>query len=441
MKRNERGITLIALIITVIVLLILAGTAISISVSGGDIFTRANEAKNSWNSKVATEESEINNALAILDQILPSEPELPAGWEPAKVDQAYPNATDSQKAPIPKGFKVSIYEGETTIAGGLVIYKTNNALEAGTEGHEYAMTHYDQYVWIPVSDPNDMIMCRTHGASVTLDTTTLQCPTCGANTQLAGKLYHTTGNESYNASETGQTYTQDSNAREPDLVTGFDTDANVTTASTGVANATALRTQLETDFDNMARSVAKYGGFYVGRYEIGCIPDNSGEAVTIAETGTCRKGQTVLNAGDYDSSTNHGGVSQWYGLYKNTREIKGGATSTMIWGCQYDQVMAFVNNKKDGNGVNDFIVTSYTETARHTGNPATSGQNLNDLVQNIYDLEGNFYEWTAEAYGTYPRVVRGGGYDTNGRAAGVLTSTPNSPVSTSSSRPGLFINL
>ena len=68
MKTNK-GITLIALIITVIVLLILAGTAVSIAINGGNIFTKANEAKESWNVKVSQEESEINQSLALLDSL------------------------------------------------------------------------------------------------------------------------------------------------------------------------------------------------------------------------------------------------------------------------------------------------------------------------------------------------------------------------------------
>ena len=59
MKKNEnKGITLIALIITVIVLLILAGTTVSISINGGHIFGRATTAKEAWNEKVVEEEPE-----------------------------------------------------------------------------------------------------------------------------------------------------------------------------------------------------------------------------------------------------------------------------------------------------------------------------------------------------------------------------------------------
>ena len=62
-KSNTRGITLIALVITVIVLLILAGAAVSVALNGDNVFEKANEAKTSWNAKVE-EENGINNTLA-----------------------------------------------------------------------------------------------------------------------------------------------------------------------------------------------------------------------------------------------------------------------------------------------------------------------------------------------------------------------------------------
>ena len=70
MNKNKNGITLIALVITVIVLLILAGAAVSIGLNGGDVFNRANQAKTEWNSKVAEE----NDALERYKSYLESDP-------------------------------------------------------------------------------------------------------------------------------------------------------------------------------------------------------------------------------------------------------------------------------------------------------------------------------------------------------------------------------
>ncbi len=113
---TNKGITLIALIITVIVLLILAGTAVSIAINGGDIFSKAAEARNQWNSAVATEETKINEVWNILNTMTSGTnptPALPAAWgETAAtyVSEAYTDGTaDTRQVPIPKGFKVSIY--------------------------------------------------------------------------------------------------------------------------------------------------------------------------------------------------------------------------------------------------------------------------------------------------------------------------------------------
>lgn len=60
---NQKGITLVALVITVIVLLILAGTAISIAISGGDLFGRSSNAVTRYNNKVDEENTAITNVI------------------------------------------------------------------------------------------------------------------------------------------------------------------------------------------------------------------------------------------------------------------------------------------------------------------------------------------------------------------------------------------
>lgn len=67
MKGETKGITLIALIITVIILLILAGTAISIAINGGDIFSKSANARNSWNIAVEQENTSLTNLLNVLN--------------------------------------------------------------------------------------------------------------------------------------------------------------------------------------------------------------------------------------------------------------------------------------------------------------------------------------------------------------------------------------
>ena len=60
---EQKGITLISLVITIVILLILAGVAISINVGPDGLFSKAQQAKEDWNSEVANEEIEINKWL------------------------------------------------------------------------------------------------------------------------------------------------------------------------------------------------------------------------------------------------------------------------------------------------------------------------------------------------------------------------------------------
>lgn len=57
---KEKGITLIALVITIIVLLILAGVTLSIAIDNGGLIGRAREAKTTW-QRAETNETELLN--------------------------------------------------------------------------------------------------------------------------------------------------------------------------------------------------------------------------------------------------------------------------------------------------------------------------------------------------------------------------------------------
>ena len=73
-KKQNNGITLIALVITVIVLLILAGVAVSIGLNGDNVFEKANEAKIEWNEKVNTQDEELGNLMNMLNIVAENTP-------------------------------------------------------------------------------------------------------------------------------------------------------------------------------------------------------------------------------------------------------------------------------------------------------------------------------------------------------------------------------
>ena len=113
--------------------------------------------------------------------------------------------------------------------------------------------------------------------------------------------------------------------------------------------------------------------------------------------------------------------------------------SAMSSGIQWDMVMHFVDQKKDAEG-KVFDVRVYDGT-RHTTIKENSGKNNNDKVQNIYDLEGNCYEYVAEKNNTSsPFVVRGGFYfeDSDDIASGRVSGSGGAD-SDCTFRPTLYI--
>lgn len=65
--KKERGITLVALVITIIVLLILAGVTIAQATSGTGIFNQAKNAANAYNTSAAKENAALESWNQELD--------------------------------------------------------------------------------------------------------------------------------------------------------------------------------------------------------------------------------------------------------------------------------------------------------------------------------------------------------------------------------------
>jgi len=245
-------------------------------------------------------------------------PTLPDGWNKDKVTEVVEEG--DKKAPIPKGYVVSKADGEKSISGGLVIYEGTE--DVTNDNVAEAQKTRNQYVWIPVDEINDMVMCKSKTADsqcniIKVDDVGspngfyLKCQTHNSE-ELAGKIYDVTNentgggvySSTINFSQTNQSFSPNDGRREPAVVTGNssgdgDKYDNASNNYHGLGNAQNLLNQMNNDYIEMVKSVYTYGGFYVGRYEIGV-------------GGTTKREQTVLNA-----SSSSGNM--WYGLYKTIR--------------------------------------------------------------------------------------------------------------------------
>ena len=140
-NKQEKGITLIALVVTIVVLLILAGVSISLVLNNNGVISKAKDAKNQYAEAQANEEKHFNEVSDWIDTKVGDTTGGGSDYDPA-----------SDGVPIPAGF---VYVGGTK-ASGLVIsdatadkekYKGQTTVGTDLVGN--------QFVWIPVDNIAD----------------------------------------------------------------------------------------------------------------------------------------------------------------------------------------------------------------------------------------------------------------------------------------------
>ena len=164
MRREEKGITLVSLIITIVVMLILVAVSINVIVNS-NLIGHTEKTGDAYAGAIKNEENLGNDGITVNGKKYASvedvakgkvliESNIPGG---TKVDEnkEYTIKGETRTAIIPAGFTVSGIYSERTIENGLVIYlipddEIENVKWDGTE-----KTKYDQFVWIPVTEAYD----------------------------------------------------------------------------------------------------------------------------------------------------------------------------------------------------------------------------------------------------------------------------------------------
>ena len=378
-KKKKNGITLIALVVTIVILLILSGVTINMLLGEDGIIRTAQEAKNTWEGAVSNEQQEMQNLMNELNSIMNGnggtgdgedgniDPET--GWDLDKVTKFPSKDEPSVNVPIPDGFTASAVEEEQKVEEGFVIKQdgTNN-----------------EFVWIPVS-------AERLAQMYTEETVTLSGGT-GVTTSIYSKLSTTT-------SKPGKT-----GYREPDLVvgSGSECDASSTYQTIlGASDTESFAQKMVNEYQEIHDSIENYGGFYIGRYEL------TGDI----SSPTVAKGGTVI------------GSQNWYNLKAACMKIVNNegkqeseiiTKTTMIYGNQWDEVCNWLS------GVG-YDIEDSTSWGNYEDNPEegagskqTAGYKESWQANHIYDFAGNCEEWTQEAYYAYYRVLRGGNYNLSG---------------------------
>ena len=386
MKR-ERGITLIALVVTIVVLLILAGVSINALFGNNGIIEKAKEAQNKMDKATENDQKEINELTNWLDNQVngttgggtTGEDDNPSTTpkisrligtvvdKNTKAEDAYGN-----KITIPKGFKVVAHG---TVAGSATYtYSGDNipavqdgiVIENGTDGN--------QFVWVPVG--------TIKNKNNTTNTITLGRYEFDSNT---GALKSNTPVQVASVENCTQEVTINTNYKELSVFRA----GNSATDSTA-QNATAR------NLEEFISTTLANGGYYIARFEA------SGTASKI----TSKYNQTVLV--DITQPNAAKAAREMYGEIKENNKLV--YASDLVNSYAWDTAIIFIQTYS---GKTDYASHNESKTTKAF---TATGKN-NDKYCNIWDMSGNAYEWTTE-YSTYaitsdfrPCVYRGGYYN------------------------------
>ena len=386
MKR-ERGITLIALVVTIVVLLILAGVSINALFGNNGIIEKAKEAQNKMDKATENDQKEINELTNWLDNQVngttgggtTGEDDNPSTTpkisrligtvvdKNTKAEDAYGN-----KITIPKGFKVVAHG---TVAGSATYtYSGDNipavqdgiVIENGTDGN--------QFVWVPVG--------TIKNKNNTTNTITLGRYEFDSNT---GALKSNTPVQVASVENCTQEVTINTNYKELSV---FRAGNSATDSTAQNATARNLKEFISTTLSN--------GGYYIARFEA------SGTASKI----TSKYNQKVLV--DITQPNAAKLAREMYEEVKENNELV--YASDLVNSYAWDTAIVFIQTYS--------VKTDYaSHNESNTTKAFTATGKNNDKYCNIWDMSGNAYEWTTE-YSTYaitsdfrPCVYRGGYYN------------------------------
>ena len=397
---KNKGVTLIALAVTIVVMLILAGVTISVLNGENGIVKQAQKAKEESKIKELKEKVRIDIAgkrveningelrVSVLKEILDkyfdnvpvetqitSETKLKAKEEYGKYEMKISDIdvgeityetsytifkdVNGEQVPIPEGYIVSENSDENIVNKGLVI--------SDSRGNEY--------VWI----------------SCTVDSS-------------SNKLQ-------YKRTEWGVEKDGTDNSRAiKDELTLKDIDVTYSKTDTDNGINEEISKEIVAQINAEKESIKKYGGYYIGRYEVG--KDNK-TAVIKAEQ------EPYVNI-------------KWSKAYELAKGIGGGegATTYLCSSYSWDTAINFIQNTTGKNYATSIIgfngnwkSQEVKDSSGKVIKPVNTAQRLNTglttALCNIYDMGGNVGEFTTELNpGTSETVVLRGGVNGDNSAAG-----------------------
>ena len=389
-KKSPRGITLVALVITIIILLILAAISIQALTNQG-LFGRANDAKRE--SEIANIKEQI--ALDIYEKQL----EPPVG-----------SITEDQLKTILEKQGTIIYEEDGVTIKGITTDKGYEILLKDIYNGDTTETQPEEPPEDPPEDPiakvKNQILSTTEnttlhdlygnkivvpaGFKIKVDDTTNN-----ATTVDKGIVIIDSNENEFVWIPTGTIYTDvartEANAKTIELNRyTFDENGNPTAQNDAVIESYYQELATSTKGNITAKDINEFktkasatgsGGFYIGRYE--------------ARTGTARNAKTdaltTLTTKASDYVYNYITQIQAADLARNMYQNATTFTSDLINSYAWDTATLFLQICGDNS-----TYSRQTRVSSSYASTGTNNQTTQDIQCNVYDMASNVYELTTE---------------------------------------------
>ena len=424
-KEAQKGITLIALVITIIVLLILAGVSIAMLTGQNGILTQANNAKNATELASAKEKVELavigaisqtrdgtltvgklrtelaNYGGTVEGDTFPvtakvdgksftvdangnvtvsgssTEPNPPAPTENGTLgtvtgsEKTNTTVKDSlgNQVVVPAGFKV--VNKDANVTDGIVVEDVSHSATAGS-----------QFVWIPVGE----VVKEIKDGVKSTETITLGRYVFNEDGTIDTALSKTEPGEQIQPSGYSDYFTE-----------------GLKDSSTKNTHAKDIE-----DFKNKVTNTTH--GYYIGRYE-------ARDKVATAERTDSdnEKNQLVCTANKYvyNYITQPKAAELSRGMYSDSN-FESDLMNSYAW----DTAIVFL--QKFDNRANKASLKPYSRQNSLNTSLASQGTNnlevsKQDVICNVYDMASNCWEWTTETFSSsdFPCTYRGGLYDSS----------------------------
>ena len=425
--KEKKGITLIALVITIIVLLILAGVSIAMLTGQKGILTQANNAKNETELASAKEKVE----LAVIGAISQTrDGTLTVGKLRTELAN-YGGTVEGDTFPVTatvdgKSFTVDA-NGNVTVSGSSTVPNPPASTENGTlgkvTGSEKTNTtvkdSLGNQVVVPagfkVINPNDNVTNGIVVEDVTHEATKgsqfVWIPVGDVIKDSAGnKETITLGRYSFDSSGNATAYS------------GTYTEDTASNHNSSYGNTIAKDIE---DFKNKVTNTTH--GYYIGRYEARDKSATSARTSSSVETN-----QLVCTANNYvyNYITQPKAAELSRGMYSDSN-FESDLMNSYAW----DTAVYFL--QKFDNRANKASLKPYSQQTSLNDSLASQGTNnlsegsKQDVICNVYDMASNCWEWTTETYSDsyFPCTFRGGLYGSSRNYTSIRSSSGTSDSS------------